>query len=89
MNPMRRTNLHSNVEVVVLLTLCTNFLIFAHFVLRSSPMNCTCDICLRDKALKTGTVPAKTGRMVCLNMGSVLHAHPVRGESHIQHNANR
>jgi len=38
MNPMRRTNIHSNVEVVMLLTLCTNFLVFAHFVLQSSPM---------------------------------------------------
>jgi len=27
MNPMRRTNWHSNVEVVTLLTLCTNFLV--------------------------------------------------------------
>jgi len=38
MNLMRRTNLHSNVEVVMLLMLCTNFLVFAHFVLQSSPM---------------------------------------------------
>jgi len=38
MNPMRRTNLYSNVEVVMLLTLCTNILVFAHFVLQSSPM---------------------------------------------------
>jgi len=33
-----QTNFHSNVEVVMLLTLCTNFLVFAHFVLLSSPM---------------------------------------------------
>jgi len=38
MNRMRRTNLHSNVEVVMLLTLWMNFLVFAHFVLQSSPM---------------------------------------------------
>jgi len=38
MNPMRRTNLHSNVEVVMLLTFCTNFQVFARFVLQSSPM---------------------------------------------------
>jgi len=38
MNPMRRTNLHSSVEVVMLLTLCTSFQVFAHFVLQSSPM---------------------------------------------------
>jgi len=38
MNPMRRTNLHSNVEVVMLSTLCTIVLIFARFVLQSSPM---------------------------------------------------
>jgi len=35
---MRRTNLHSNVEVVMLLTLCTNLQDFAHFALQSSPM---------------------------------------------------
>ena len=35
---MRRTNLHSNVEVVMLLMLCTNFQVFAHFALQSSPM---------------------------------------------------
>jgi len=33
MNPMRRENLHSNVEVVMLLTLCTNFQVFAHFTI--------------------------------------------------------
>jgi len=38
MNPMRRTNLHSNVEVAMLLTLCTNLQVFAHFVLQISPM---------------------------------------------------
>jgi len=38
MNPMRRTNSHSNVEVVMLLTLCTNFQVFAHFASQSSPM---------------------------------------------------
>jgi len=38
MNPMRRTNLHSNVEVSMPLTLCTNFQVFPHFVLQSSPM---------------------------------------------------
>jgi len=38
MNPVRRTNLHWNVEVVMLLTLCTNFETFAHFALQSSPM---------------------------------------------------
>jgi len=38
MNPMRRTNLHSNVEVFMLLTLCTNFQVFAHFTLQFSPM---------------------------------------------------
>jgi len=32
---MRRTNLDSNVEVVMLLTLCTNFQVFAHFALQS------------------------------------------------------
>ena len=31
-------NLYSNVEVVMLLTLCTNFQVFAHFALQSSPM---------------------------------------------------
>jgi len=35
---MRKTNLHSNVEVVMLLTLCTNFQVFAHFALQSSTM---------------------------------------------------
>jgi len=38
MNPMRRTNLHSNVEVVMLLTLCTNFQVIAYFALQSSSM---------------------------------------------------
>jgi len=38
MNPMLRTNLNSNVEVVMLVTLCTNFQVFAHFALQSSPM---------------------------------------------------
>jgi len=38
MNPMRRTNVHSNVEVVMLLTLCTKFQVFSHFVLQSSLM---------------------------------------------------
>jgi len=38
MNPMCRKNLHSNVKVFMLLTLCTNFLVFAHFVLQSPPM---------------------------------------------------
>jgi len=38
MNPMHRTNLHSYVEVMILLTLCTNFQVFAHFDLQSSPM---------------------------------------------------
>ena len=38
MNQMRRKKLHSNVEVVMLLTLCTNFQVFAHFALQSSPM---------------------------------------------------
>jgi len=38
MNPMRRTNLHSTVEVLMLLTLCTNFQVFGHFALRFSPM---------------------------------------------------
>jgi len=33
MNLMRRTNVHSNVEVVMLLTLCTNFEVFAHFAI--------------------------------------------------------
>jgi len=37
-NPMRRTNLLSNVEVFMLLTLCTNFQVFAHFALQFSPM---------------------------------------------------
>jgi len=35
---LRRLNLHSNVEVVALLTLCTNFQVFAHFALQSSPI---------------------------------------------------
>jgi len=35
---MRITNSHSNVEVVMLLTLCANFQVFAHFALQSSPM---------------------------------------------------
>jgi len=39
-NPMRRTNLHSNVEVVMHSTLCTNFKVFAHFALKSSPRKC-------------------------------------------------
>jgi len=38
MNPMRRTKLNPNVEVVMLLTLCTNLQVFAHFALQSSPM---------------------------------------------------
>jgi len=38
MNPMHRTNLNSNVEVFMLVTLCTNFQVFAHFALQSSPM---------------------------------------------------
>jgi len=38
MNPMRRINLHSNVEVFMLLMLCTNFQAFAHFALQFSPM---------------------------------------------------
>ena len=38
MNPMRRTILHSNVEVFMLLTLCTNFQVFARFALQFSPM---------------------------------------------------
>jgi len=38
MNPMRRTNLLSNVELVTLLTCCTNFQVFAHFALQFSPM---------------------------------------------------
>jgi len=33
MNPIRRTNLHSNVELVTLLTLCTNFQVFARFAI--------------------------------------------------------
>jgi len=35
---MCKTNLHSNVEVVTILTLCTNFQVFALFALQSSPM---------------------------------------------------
>jgi len=31
LNPMRRTIAHSSVEVVMLLTLCTNFQVFARF----------------------------------------------------------
>jgi len=38
MNPMRRTNFLSNVEVVMLLTLCTNFQVFAPFALQFLPM---------------------------------------------------
>ena len=38
MSPMRRINLHSNVEVFMLLTLCSNFQVFAHFALQFSPM---------------------------------------------------
>ena len=38
MNRMRRTILHSNAEVFMLLTLCTNFQVFAHFALQFSPM---------------------------------------------------
>jgi len=38
MNPIRRTTLLSNVEVVTRLTLCTNYQVFAHFALQSSPM---------------------------------------------------
>ena len=38
MNPMRKTSLHSNDDVVTLLTLCTNFQVFARFALQSSPM---------------------------------------------------
>jgi len=38
MNPMRRTNLHSNVGVFMLLTLCTNFQVFVHFALQFSSM---------------------------------------------------
>jgi len=33
-----QNKLHSNVEVVMLLTLCTNFQVFAHFVLQFAPM---------------------------------------------------
>jgi len=35
---MSRTNFHLNDEVVMVLTLCTNFHVFAHFALQSSPM---------------------------------------------------
>jgi len=38
MNPISRINLHSNVEVFMLLTLCTNFQVFAHFALQFSLM---------------------------------------------------
>jgi len=38
MNPMSRTNYNSNVEVVMLITLCTIFQVFAHFALQSSPV---------------------------------------------------
>jgi len=38
MNPTRRTNLHSNVVVFMLLTLCTNLQVFVHFALQFSPM---------------------------------------------------
>jgi len=38
MDPMRRTNLHSNVVVFMLLTLCTNFQVYGHFALQFSPM---------------------------------------------------
>jgi len=37
MNPIRRTNLLSNIDVVTLSKFCTNFKVFAHFVLQSSP----------------------------------------------------
>jgi len=46
MNTMGRTNLLSNVEVVMLLTLCTNFLLFAHFFCNLCRWSCTFDICL-------------------------------------------
>jgi len=32
MNPIRRTNLLSNIDVVTLSKFCTNFKVFAHFV---------------------------------------------------------
>jgi len=38
MDPMRGTNSHLNVEVAMLLTLYTNFQVFEHFALQSSPM---------------------------------------------------
>jgi len=34
---MLRKNVQSNVELVMLLTLCSNFQVFAHFALQSSP----------------------------------------------------
>jgi len=54
-NPMRRTNLHSNVEVFMLLTLCTNFEVSAHFGLQFSRWSCTFDICLANIFLKSLT----------------------------------
>jgi len=47
MNPMRKTNLYSNVEVVMLLTLCINLQVFANF--------CAFDICLANIFLKSLT----------------------------------
>jgi len=55
MNPMRRTNLHSNIEVFMLSTLCTNFQDFAHFALQFSPISCAFDICFANIFLKSLT----------------------------------
>jgi len=55
MNPIRRTYLLSNVEVVTLLTFHTNFQVFAHFALQYSPMKLYFDICLANIFLKSLT----------------------------------
>jgi len=47
MNPMRRTNLHSNVEVFMLLTFCTNFQVFVHMAVFADEVNCLANIFLK------------------------------------------
>jgi len=55
MNPMCRKYLHSNVEVVMLSTMCTNFQVFAHLLCNLPRWSCTSDICLANIFLKSLT----------------------------------
>jgi len=53
--PMCRTNLHWNVEVAMLSTLCINFQVFAYFICNIRRWSCTFDICLANIFLKSLT----------------------------------